>query len=88
MDSPKPHQLTEAEWREIIQLPAVQEAWGLESGEDWANFASVVYAARFDFHSGGPGYVGDIFILQGDAMNDHGPMLLRRDGQGHLIVAE
>jgi hypothetical protein len=88
MDIPKPYELNEAEWRGIVQLPAIQEAWGLESGEDWENFASTVYAAKFRFHSGGPGYVGDIFIIQGDAISDHAPILLRRDAKGHLIVAE
>ena len=87
MDSPKPYQLSEAEWRAIVQLPGIQEAWGLESGEDWENFASTVYAAKFHFHSGGPGYVGDIFVLQGDAISDRGPILLRRDRKGGLIPA-
>jgi hypothetical protein len=86
MDIPKPYELNEAEWREIVKLPAIQEAWGLESGEDWENFASTVYAAKFRFHSGGPGFVGDIFVLQGDAMGDKGPILLRRDSNGSLVV--
>lgn len=87
MDIPKPHELSETEWREVVRLQAIQEAWGLESGEDWENFASTVYAAKFHFHSGGPGYVGDIFILQGDAISDKGPILLRRDSKGALVVA-
>ena len=86
MDIPKPYELKEAEWREIVQLPAIQEAWGLESGEDWENFASTVYAAKFRFHSGAPGYVGNIFVLQGDAITDKGPILLRRDSNGSLVV--
>jgi hypothetical protein len=84
---PKPYELSEAEWREIVQLPAVQEAWGLGSGEDWEYFASTVYAAKFNFHSGGPGYVGDIFILQGDAITDRSPILLRRDSKGNLMMS-
>ena len=41
------------------------------------NFKSVVYGVKFDFVSGSPGYVGDLFILLGDALSD--PMTLIRD---------
>ena len=88
MNSPKPHQLSEADWREIVQLPAIQEACGLEPGEKWEDFAARVYAAKFHFESGGPGYVGEIYVLQGDAISDQGPLLLRRESQsGGLVVA-
>jgi hypothetical protein len=54
------------------------EAWGLDNDEDPDDFAARVYAAKFDFSSGGPGYVGDLYILQGDALTDAPPIVLRR----------
>jgi hypothetical protein len=29
-----------------------------------------VYAVKFNYHSGSPGYVGDYYILQGDALGE------------------
>jgi hypothetical protein len=59
-------------------VPAVREAWGL-TDEDAKNFASRVYGAKFQFSSGSPGYVGDLYILQGDALTDTPPIVLRRN---------
>jgi len=81
-----PHSITAAEWQEIIDVPAVREAWGLEDEPDPAEFASNVYGAKFNFTSGGPGYVGDLYILQGDAITEVHPMILRRDRTGRLLV--
>lgn len=86
MHDRNPHNLTDAEWSEVAAIPAVREAWGLEEGRDPLEFASLVYGAKFQFVSGGPGYVGDIYILQGDALTEVAPMVLRRDGDGRLIV--
>jgi len=82
----KPLPITNAEWKEIVSVPAVREAWGLEDDADPAEFASVVYGAKFNFVSGSPGYVGDLYILQGDAITEVGPMVLRRDRTGGLVV--
>ena len=40
----------------------------------------MVYGVKFDFASGAPGYVGDLYILHGDALGE--PMVfIRREGQ-------
>ena len=83
-----PHKITEGEWKEISALPAVREAWGITDDEGPADFANMIYGARFNFVSGGPGYVGDLFILQGDALSEVPPMILRRNRDGHLMVCE
>ena len=83
-----PHKITESEWKEIVALRTIQEAWGLEDAADPLEFASRVYGVRFNFVSGGPGYIGDLFILQGDALSDAKPTLLRRDRNGALTVWE
>ena len=81
-----PQPITENEWKEIIALPAVREAWGLEDDVDPLEFASVVYGARFNFVSGAPGCVGDLYIIQGDAINEAAPVKLMRDRAGHLTL--
>ena len=81
-----PKTLTNQEWKEIVDLQAVRDAWGLDHDQDAAEFDSMVYAAKFNYISAGPGYVGDLYILQGDALTEVKPMVLRRDRDGHLIV--
>jgi hypothetical protein len=84
MHDPNPHKLTEAEWRELGSLLVVRESWGLEEEHDPLDLASLAYGAKFDFVSGSPGYVGDLYLLQGDAIGE--PMVLRRGENGRLIV--
>ena len=67
-------------------MPAVRDGWGLEDNVDPEEFAGMVYAAKFQFESGAPGYIGDLYILQGDILTDRGPMVLRRDDQGNLVA--
>jgi len=81
-----PQSITQSEWKELVTVPAVREAWGLGDDADPSEFASIVYGAKFRFISGGPGYVGDLFVLQGDAITETKPMVLRRDKTGLLIV--
>jgi len=80
----KPQELSKKEWQEIIQLPVIRESWGLEN-ETPEEFADIVYAVKFDFASGrAPGYVGDLYILHGDALGE--PItLIRKDGK--LVAA-
>jgi len=73
-----------AEWAEIMQLPAVRGDWGIADDETPELFAEMVYGVKFNFVSGGPGYVGDLYILHGDALGE--PMTLIRE-DGRLIVA-
>lgn len=83
MHEPNPQKLTEAEWREIGSLAVIRESWGLEDDQDPLDLASLAYGAKFYFVSGSPGYVGDLYILQGDALGE--PMVLRRDKNGSLV---
>jgi len=79
-----PHPLTSAEWREIMRIPLIRELWGLSEDATPEEFSSLVYAAKFHFFSGSPGYVGEPFILQGDHLTGDPPILLRRDQNGEL----
>ena len=60
----KPKALTDDEINEIAAIEDIREMWGAETPADMAlRLRHDIYAVRFDFISGGPGYVGDLFIL-------------------------
>lgn len=82
MNAPQP--LSIKEWREVLEVPTVRESWGLFGDESPEEFAGMVYGAKFDFVSGGPGYVGDLYVLCGDALGE--PLTLIRK-EGKLVVA-
>ena len=79
----KPQELSMVEWKDIMQVPAIRESWGLDA-ETPEQFSDIVYGVKFDFASGGPGYVGDLYILHGDALGE--PMTLIRKN-GKLVAA-
>ncbi len=56
----------------------MRESWGL-SDETAEDFASSVYAVKFGFVSGSPGYVGDLYVIQGDHLTGYPPMVLMRE---------
>ena len=94
MNQPLPISL--AEWKEIIEIDAIREMWGLEKDTTPEEFSDMVYGVKFDFISGSPGYFGDLFILQGDYLTGDPPVMLTRDKarkdkqhpEGYLRLAE
>lgn len=82
--SNKPTALTSDEITEIAALEGIQEMWGAEDAADMVErLHHDVYAVRFDFVSGSPGYCGDVFVLIGDALEE--PItLVRKGGKGAL----
>ena len=80
----KPLEISTAEWKEIMEMPAIRESWGIEDDETPEQFADMVYGVKFHY-SGGTGYNGDLFILHGDAMGE--PFTLVRD-HGKLVFAD
>jgi hypothetical protein len=81
----KPHELSIAEWKEITQLPEIREAWGLADDDTPEDFADMAYAVKFNYSSGMmPGYVGDLYIVSGDALGE--PFsIIRNNGKLSLI---
>jgi hypothetical protein len=79
-----PRTLSVEEWKEIMEVPAVKESWGLTGDETPEEFAEMVYGAKFDFKPmTGPGSVGALYILSGDAIGE--PFtLIRKDNK--LVV--
>lgn len=78
-----PHQISIAEWKEIMEVPSIRESWGLDGNETPEQFAGLAYGVRFDFTNGGPGYVGDLYVIHGDALGE--PMTLIQKN-GALVV--
>jgi hypothetical protein len=81
----KPLEITLEEWKSIMQVPAIRDAWGIVEHDTPEQFADMVYGVKFRFSPGtAPGYLGDLYILQGDALGE--PMsLIRRDGDLVLL---
>jgi hypothetical protein len=86
MEDNKPHPLSLTEWKEIMAVPVVRESWGIADDTSVEEFSSQVYAAKFKFVSGSPGYIGDLFILQGDTLTGDTPFVLYRDRNSVLTV--
>jgi len=83
----KPKALTSQEIREIAALKDIQQMWGAENAAEMEELLdSNVYAVKFDYQSGGPGYIGDYFILQGDALGE--PLELVRSKDGAIVFVD
>lgn len=83
-DDNRPYPLSFEEWKELIAIPDIRESWGLEPGATLEDFSKTVYAAKFHFVSGSPGYFGDLYILQGDFLTGDPPLVLKRGKEGKL----
>jgi hypothetical protein len=84
----KPKALTKEELNEIAALEEIQQMWGAEDRDDMIRrLRDDVYAVKFHFISGGPGYVGDLFILLGDVLEE--PLeLIRVKGTLKIVYPE
>jgi len=80
----KPEELSITEWKELMQLSVVREAWGIEDDQTPEQFSDMAYGVKFKFSSGmAPGYIGDLYILSGDALGE--PMTFIREN-GNLVL--
>ena len=81
----KPNALSPDEIKEIAAMEDIHQMWGAENAAEMEEMLeTTVYAVKFNYHSGSPGYVGDYFILAGDALGE--PIqLIRKDGKLALL---
>ena len=78
----KPIALTSAEIKEIAEFKAIQDLWGAETAAEMANIIEHdAYAVKFHYVSGSPGYVGDYYIIQGDALGENPVQMIRQEGK-------
>ncbi|MGA8615991.1 MAG: hypothetical protein WB760_30760 [Xanthobacteraceae bacterium] len=83
----KPSALTSKEIKEIAAMEDIRQMWGAENAAEMEQMLeTTVYAAKFNYHSGSPGYVGDYFILQGDALGE--ALELIRNKAGQLVIID
>ena len=84
----KPQVLSKEEVEEISKIDFVRESWGARDAKEMEQiFDDSIYAVKFDFVSGSPGYVGDLYILQGDVLTGDTPVVLIRNDHGKLVSA-
>ena len=84
----KPMEVSQTEMIEIAEYEPLWELWGVENKDDMLAVLQQSYCVRFNFTSGSPGYCGDLFIIQGDALTDSPPVELARDKHGKLQRVE
>jgi hypothetical protein len=83
----KPMALTSEEIKEIAAMEDIQQMWGAENSAEMEQMLHTeVYAVKFLYQSGGPGYVGGYFILQGEALGE--PLELIRTKEGAIEIYE
>lgn len=83
----RPKALTNQEIKEIAAIVDIQQMWGAaDAAEMQEMLDTTVYAVKFNYHSSGPGYVGDYFILQGDALGE--ALELIRDKKGQIVLID
>ena len=67
----KPKALTSKEIKEIAAMEDIQQMWGAENAAEMEEMLDTqVYAVKFKYQSGGPGYIGDLYILVGDTPDE------------------
>ena len=77
----KPMALTSNDVKELAAIEDIRQMWGAESATEMEEILdTTAYAVKFNYQSGGPGYVGDYFILQGDALGEALELVRNKDG--------
>lgn len=78
-------------WNEIARIPDVSEGYGIDDipeHERGSVLADSAYGAVFeDFATGGPGYIGPLYIVQGDGFGA-GPQVFTRGRDGRLELTD
>ena len=84
----QPLALSNVEIKEIASIADIQEMWGAQDSEEMELTLKESYAVKFDFVSGCPGYCGELFVIQGDALDsEFPPVRLIRNDEEKLVIA-
>lgn len=76
----KPQALTRKEIEEIAAMEDIRQMWGAETAAEMEGMLETsVYAVKFTYQSGGPGYVGDLYILLGDTPDEPLRLIRKND---------
>ena len=88
MSDQNPKSLTPSDWDEVARVREVRESWGLQPDDHGLALASFAYGAKFDFVSGSPGYVGELFVIVGDGLSAAPFTLIRDKKTRRLALAD
>jgi hypothetical protein len=78
--------VSEPEFNELAQFKDLQEVWGANNAAEMAEYLSNSYCAKFYFMNGTPGYIGDLFIIQGDHLTEALPIrVVRQNGKLEVV---
>lgn len=80
-----PLPISNDEYQEILTVPEVKQAWGISEGNA-IDAGPYLYAVKFNFMSGSPGYVGPLYLIYGDVVSGN-PFVLIRDGDKLVTAA-
>ena len=58
-----PHEVSLNEWAEIMNLPEVQEAWGIKYGDSPESFSAKMAGVKFLLDKKNNRYYGDFFVI-------------------------
>lgn len=83
----QPIALSESERREIAALEDVQDMFGSETTDEMAELLRDIYMVKFNFVSGSPGYVGELFLVQTDHLTGDAPLQIIRDKDRKVVLA-
>ena len=81
----RPIALSGDEIKEIASTKEVQDMWDVFDSEQMGMALDQSYAAKFCFMDSGPGYMGDLFVIQPDSL-DVAPVRLIRDKDNKLKI--
>ena len=84
----QPYAITDAEWAEIGAIQDIRDQFGVGDDEDFLDHARGIYGVKFKYMEDGPGYAGDLYILQGGALIPEGPLTLIRNRAGKVALPE
>jgi hypothetical protein len=83
----QPLALSSVEIKEIASVAEIQEMWDAQDSEEMELILKDSYAVKFDFINESPGYVGELFVIQGGSLDgEFPPVRLIRNNEEKLEI--
>jgi hypothetical protein len=80
-----PNQITDAEFKEIMESPEVQDIWGAENAQELEGIIGKDYFVKFNIVNNSD-YSGDLFLIQSDKIDEGIPAIRLFRGLGGQLV--
>ena len=71
----KPFALTSEEFKQLASHRGLREMWGASDSDEMEMILKDVYTVKFRFVNESPGYVGDLFLIQGGVLDSDIPVV-------------